>query len=137
MTRITALFLLLASLALPACVGETTCETLSTTPTGDLALDIVGDWDGFGVDSRLVYVFGEDGSFRWIEPANRYAPEGLQGGWDYSVDGDLVTFEYPDADPSSMQASVTEDALVLTWDWDSDSPRETTWVRSRCGGYGY
>jgi hypothetical protein len=136
MSRTASLVCLAFALALAGC-QTTTCEELSTAPTGDLAVDLIGTWDGFGTDSRLVYVFEEGGAFRWVEPPNMYAPDGLQNGWPYSVDGDIVTFEYPDSDPALMQATVTADTLTLTSDWEGENPRETSWARSTCSGYGF
>ena len=136
MTRASSCFLL-ALLVLTGCPPATTCEETPVEPTGDLAVDILGSWDGFGTDSRIVYVFEDGGAFRWIEPPNSYAPDGLEGGWDYSVDADIVTFEYPDADPSPMQAVITAETLVLTTDWESADSYSTTWTRSDCSGFGY
>ena len=132
-----------AILALSAgCTGAgftpAACHTVSRIPDGDLASDVIGTWEGFGIDSRLVYVFEEGGGFRFVEPPNSYAPGGLEdeGSWSIlAADELLVTWSGGSA--TTWIAEVTEAHLLLTnaSSFDDDSePWTDSWSRVCCTG---
>ncbi|MDP7114780.1 MAG: hypothetical protein QGH45_22595 [Myxococcota bacterium] len=136
-------FLATAILALTmGCTGAgftpSACRTVSRTPDGDLASDVIGTWEGFGIDSRLVYVFEEGGDFRFVEPPNRYAPSGLEDEGSWSVlAADELSVTWSGGGATTWIAEVTEAHLLLTnasaFD-DGSEPWTDTWSRVCCTG---
>jgi hypothetical protein len=114
------------------------CRSVERTPDGELASDVIGTWEGFGIDSRLVYVFEEGGDFRFIEPPNTYAPGGLEdeGSWIVLAEDELsVTWSGGEA--TAWIAEVTEANLLLTSASafeDGSEPWTETWSRVCCTG---
>ena len=128
--------------ALTACSAlDTDCEELSTPLTGDLETDLVGTWDGYGTDSRILYVFEEGGDWRRVEPPNAYAPSGLEasGTWEIIEGNELELTQ--DGSSWSLWVYVGERTLE-TWysnpdATDSGQPWASEWTRSECSGYGF
>ncbi len=114
------------------------CHTVSHPPEGDLAADVVGTWEGYGIDSRLVYLFEEGGGFRFIEPPNRHAPGGLEDEGSWIVLGeDELSVAWGDGNSSSWIAEITEANLLLTSASafeDGEEPWTETWSRVCCTG---
>jgi hypothetical protein len=107
MTR-TALLAAIASLV-GSCSTRFDCQPRSVTPSGDLRTDVLGAWDGFGIDSRVVAVFRADGGFAHVEEPNSYAPNGGTSTSPYRVlDGGVL-----DVGGITAAASVSGSALVL------------------------
>jgi hypothetical protein len=92
-----------------ACTTQTDCNYVNKAPSGDLATDVVGCWQGFGPDSLVVYEFLDDQTFNYIEPPNRFASAGLRvsGGW--TVPEGAVLFIGSDEN----RAEITETTLRL------------------------
>lgn len=107
MTR-NALLAVLASLAW-SCSTRFDCQPRTVTPSGDLGTDLLGAWDGFGIDSRVVAVFRADGGLAYVEEPNRYAPNGGTSTSPYRLlDGGVL-----DVGGIAVAASVSGSALVL------------------------
>ncbi|MBL9037035.1 MAG: hypothetical protein JNG84_00845, partial [Archangium sp.] len=56
--------------------GGLDCVPRTVAPTGDLRTDVLGAWDQFGVDSRVIRSFHADGGVTTYEPPNLLAPGG-------------------------------------------------------------
>ena len=135
-----ATLLLAATTLSTGCVGtaftEAACHTVEKDVAGDLRQDAVGTWEGYGIDSRLVYVIGDDGSLRFIEPPNVYAPEGLEdeGTWSV-VEEDQLVVTWSSGDAATWTAEVTESNLLLTTASEFEGETWTdTWSRVCCTG---
>ncbi len=134
--------MIVALIALTGCVGtsfnEASCRTVSKLATGDLAEDVVGTWEGFGIDSRLLYLFEADGGFRFIEPPNRYAPQGLEEEGTWIVLGeDELSVSWAGGDSTAWFAEVTDQNLLLTSSsafGDDTESWTDTWSRVCCTG---
>lgn len=113
------------------------CRTVTKAVEGDLAADVVGTWEGYGIDSRLVYVFEDGGDFRFLEPPNRYAPSGLEDEGSWIVLGeDEVSVTWSDGRSSAWTAEVTDANLLLTSAsaFGDDDAWTETWSRVCCTG---
>ncbi|MBX7098795.1 MAG: hypothetical protein K1X89_13895 [Myxococcaceae bacterium] len=78
-------------MALAACGASTDCVARSATVTGVLSKDILGTWDGFGVDSRVLFDFHGDGGVTLVEVPNQYQRDGSAVTRAYQVaDGGVV-----------------------------------------------
>ncbi len=69
---------------------QSDCDARTFIPTGSLEKDVIGIWDSFGIDSRVVFNFHPDGGTD-VEGPNQYAPHGGIGHLQYRVlDGGLA-----------------------------------------------
>lgn len=91
--------------------GKLDCEPRTAAVTGDLSQDILGSWDGFGVDSRVVYTFLPDGGLSVVEEPNMYAATGNRSRRSYQLVDGGVHLGYG---PLSAEVAPTE--LILTDD---------------------
>ncbi len=106
----TLLMLLSVSMFSLSCSSAFDCQPRVAAPTGDLAKDILGSWDGFGIDSRVVATFHSDGGVTHSEQPNSYAPQGGRSTSSYQiVDGGIVVLSGAQHD-----ATVSTTALTLT-----------------------
>jgi len=133
---------LAGGLAFAGCTGSgfssAACRTVDKAVEGDLASDVVGTWEGYGIDSRLVYLFEEGGEFRFVEPPNRYAPSGLEDEGSWIVLGeDELSVSWSDGSSSSWTAEVTDANLRLTTSsafGENEESWTETWSRVCCTG---
>jgi hypothetical protein len=107
------------------CVAAATGKLEGDT-TKDVGDDIVGVWEGYGIDSRIIYEFTAS-TWRLIEPPNYYAPSGLTSSGTWSISGDMLTFTQ-DESSFSQKFSVTNNTLLLGIN---------SFTRSVCKGYGF
>ena len=93
------------------------CTPRTVTPVGDLTQDVLGAWDAFGTDSRVVAVFHDDGGVTTVEEPNFYSPAGGAGHSPWSLDTD-GTFHFlsqrwsASVSPAGLALSKTEGAVV-------------------------
>lgn len=84
------------------------CDARTLTPTGSLEADVVGSWDSFGIDSRVVFTFYPDGGITAVDEPNPYDPHGSLGYLQYRVfDGGI------DIESNEYSASINETSLTL------------------------
>jgi hypothetical protein len=89
------------------------CRPRTVVVTGSLAQDVLGTWDRFGIDSRVVGTFYPDGGFLYTEEPNLYAPHGGSSLSAWTVDGGVLFFGPPGGPLNGSSASV--DMEALTW----------------------
>jgi hypothetical protein len=91
-----------------SCEGRFDCKPRTVAPTGSLEKDIIGSWDSFGIDSRVVFTFHGDGGITIVEEPNPYAPNGTVSSAPYRVlDRGVVI------DSNEHSASISESSLTL------------------------
>lgn len=128
--------------SLTACDDEDgiVCEAISKPLTGKINEDLIGFWDGSGVDSRIIYYFDTNYEYRLIEPPNVYAPNGLIGEGTYEVIGSEVILSTSEESANSIWVHFTdENTMQSTYEDPVDTSDETffqTWRRSTCSGFG-
>jgi hypothetical protein len=142
MRHLLPLALLLAA-TLSGCIGsgftQAACSPASAELTGDLSTDVVGSWEGFGIDSRLVYLFRDDGSWSLFEPPNVYAAGGLRSDGTWSAEGEGLSVQWPSGDEPELwdDVELTEDELRVTITWqegDEEYSDTREWTRACCSG---
>jgi len=93
MTSKLALFTLVLCMlpVVSGCGEDTECSPISQEITGNLEMDLVGTFDGWGIDSPVLFTFEKGGQFVFVEAPNMYAVNGnrLVGSWIVS-NGELV-----------------------------------------------
>jgi hypothetical protein len=117
-----ALGLLLVS----GCAEDTECDYVTKEPTGQLASDIVGCWQTFGLDTLVVYQFNPDGNYRYIEPPGEFLGAGRTVTESYTLSGDVLNM----GDGTPTRAEVTRTTLRL-YDYEMNLRRAV------CTGYGF
>jgi hypothetical protein len=117
-----------AALAVSSC-GSLDCKPRTVTLTGNLSQDLLGSWDSWGVDSRVVATFRADGGLGMVEEPNQYAPTGNIGTQSYAVlaDGGVLMNSVVYA------ATFNGDALVL----QEDGGMARTHPALTCKGKGF
>lgn len=69
--------------------GGARCEPRTVTPTGDLSRDLVGTWNGFGVDTNVVGTCVADGGFFYTDVGGAGRLAGTQS-WSVKDAGTLT-----------------------------------------------
>lgn len=117
------LVVVMAVVALGACGPSTDCVARSAPVSGELSKDILGTWDGFGVDSRVLFDFHADGGVTLVEVPNQYQRNGSAVTRPYQVaDGGVAI------DGQFEPAAVTDAGLRYQ---DRNHPPVT------CKGFGF
>lgn len=106
-----AMWVALAAVALAVSCGKLDCEPRTVAVSGDLSQDLLGSWDGFGVDSRVVFTFLADGGLTIVEEPNMYAPSGNRSRSGYQLADGGVRL-----DQGAFGAQVTPSELALADD---------------------
>lgn len=101
---------------LTSCGAALDCTPRTVVPTGHLERDLLGSWDSFGKDSRVVYTFHPDGGITLVEEPNEYAPRGNIGTSAYRlIDGGVAI--------NSLEYAATISAAALTLSEDGGATR--------------
>lgn len=120
---------------------DTDCEAISVGLTGDIGSDLLGTWDGFGIDSRILYVFDDNNDWRWVEPPNSYAPDGLEASGSWELVGETEVELTQNGISWSVWVEVGEGTLLTCFGdpaaMDTGEPTASEWIRSECSGYGF
>ncbi len=109
-----------------------TCDPISVPVTGDQATDILGTWDGWGIDSHVVAEFSVGGAGRFVEAPNRYAPSGNASAFSYSFDAQA---RLVGVGGQPLVVRISETALEEID--PSTSTVARTHPRVRCEGFGF
>ncbi len=103
--------LITMSALMVSCGGRLDCKPREVTPTGNLGQDIIGSWDSFGKDSRVVFTFNGDGGVTMVEEPNQFATGGNVGASQYRIlDGGVIIGS------TEYGASISNNSLALAED---------------------
>lgn len=130
-----------------ACYRSTRCSPISVPLTGALATDILGAWDGYGIDSRIILHLMPNAVARMVEPPNQYAPNGLVHSFLWNLVDAGLEFDYGDGRQSWPKAvKLTETILTLSDVYLADGLADggagntydgQKYTRSSCIGFGF